>query len=353
MTRIGRRLALVLIICFAATSCQAPEPQKHAEIGMVLHYRGVDDTILGRQFDLMEAMDADWVRIDLDWSAIESERGRYDWAVTDKLVDQAEAHGINVLGVIAFTPDWARSSTESAPENRRHQRPDRLSDYAEFTRMVVQRYAPRGVHSWEVWNEPNTGKFWPPVQDADEYGELFRQAADAIRDVDPDATVLIGGLTTQPDAPDPGLSPTEFLELLYDNGTAQLSDGVAAHPYSYPALPLDPSQQRLGGFSDLPALHDVMNAHGDGGKKIWITEFGAPTGSSDRALSEEDQATTLFQARGQLDQWAWAGPLIYYELVDGGTDLADPEQNFGVLREDLAPKAAAIELLLAASRKDD
>ena len=143
MTRIGRQLALVLIICFATMSCQAPEPQEHAEIGMVLHYRGVDDTILGRQFDLMEAMDADWVRIDLDWSAIESERGRYDWAVTDKLVDQAEAHGINVLGVIAFTPDWARSSTESAPENRRHQRPDRLSDYAEFTRMVVQRYAPR------------------------------------------------------------------------------------------------------------------------------------------------------------------------------------------------------------------
>lgn len=351
MTRIGRRLALVLIICFAATSCQAPEPQKHAEIGMVLHYRGVDDTILGRQFDLMEAMDADWVRIDLDWSAIESERGRYDWAVTDKLVDQAEAHGINVLGVIAFTPDWARSSTESSPENRRHQRPDRLSDYAEFTRMVVQRYAPRGVHSWEVWNEPNTGKFWPPVQDADEYGELFRQAADAIRDVDPDATVLIGGLTTQPDAPDPGLSPTEFLELLRQRHSSTRTESPRIRTATPPCPGPQPAEVRRIQRSSRAARRDERPRRRR--KKIWITEFGAPTGSSDRALSEEDQATTLFQARGQLDQWAWAGPLIYYELVDGGTDLADPEQNFGVLREDLAPKAAAIELLLAASRKDD
>jgi hypothetical protein len=91
-----------------------------------------------------------------------------------------------------------------------------------------------------------------------------------------------------------------------------------------------------------------MTNHGDGAKKIWITEFGAPTGTSVNAVSEQDQATILLQAQQQVTQWNWAGPLMYYELVDGGTDPTDGEQNFGVLRADLSLKAAAQALVDAA-----
>jgi hypothetical protein len=36
-------------------------------------------------------------------------------------------------------------------------------------------------------------------------------------------------------------------------------------------------------------------------------------------------------------------------LVNGGTDLAETEQNFGVLRVDLSPKPAAVVLMHTAS----
>lgn len=350
MTRRRKMLVRLLLLVFvgvAAISCNTSASS--TEIGMTIHSRGVDAATLKRQFDIMADMKVAWIRVDIDWSVIESERGQYDWSYPDMVVDEAVARGMNVLTVLAYSPNWSHSSDTDAPESARSARPHQLSDYAAFARTATDRYAPRGVHTWEIWNEPNTTTFWPPRPDADEYAAVFRVAAEAIRGSDPESTVLIGSLGPKFETPEAEVAPTDYLEQLYENGAAQLADGVAAHPYSFPALPMDDNQRMTGGFKDLPTLHNVMQRHGDGTKKVWITEFGAPTGTDPHAVSEEDQTAILIEARDQVQQWDWTGPLIYYELVDGGTDLSDKEQNFGVLYEDLAPKPAAISLLDAAS----
>ncbi|MDP9166749.1 MAG: cellulase family glycosylhydrolase [Actinomycetota bacterium] len=342
-SRLVRLLAMVLI-GVSAVACQASPP--HVEIGMTVHLRGADAANLKKQFDLMADMKVSWVRMDVDWSAVESGRGQFDWSYPDRISSEASAHGMKVLAVVAFSPAWARPSATGPSATISHARPDQLSDFTDFARAAVQRYASQGVHSWEVWNEPNSGKFWPPRPDADEYGRMFREAAAAIHGVDSGATVLIGGLAPRYDGPDAGISPADYLERLYANGSAQVADGIAVHPYSFPALPADASQPNIvGGFQDLPALHGVTSKHGDGGKKIWITEFGAPTGTGPNAVSEQDQAKALLQARHEAGSWDWAGPLIYYELVDGGTNLTEIEDNFGVLRADLSLKPAATALM--------
>lgn len=337
------RLFALLLVCANAISCGAVDPP--VEIGMTLHLRDSDATAIERQFELMADMDVQWIRVDIDWSVVESERGQYDWSFSDKVVEQAAARGMDVLAVLGFTPQWARPSSTSTAETARYSRPERLSDWAVFAQAAAERYAPRGVHAWEIWNEPNTSKFWPPRPDVNEYGHLFWVAADAIRSVDPEATLLIGGLGPKFEEPEAEVPPVEYLQLLYANGAAKHADGIAAHPYSFPSLPTDVDQRMLGGFRDLPELHAVMHRNGDGQKKIWITEFGAPTGTGPHAVSEQDQAAALLEAREQLAAWDWSGPLIYYELVDGGPDLSDTEQNFGVLHEDLSPKPAAEALL--------
>jgi hypothetical protein len=317
-------------------------------IGMTLHLRGADAATVKKEFDLMSEMGVTWVRIDIDWSAVQPRKRTTNWAQTDLLVNEAVAHQMNVLVMLGFTPAWARPASTNLLSDPTHARATNLADFATFARAAAQRYAPLGVHSWEVWNEPNTGKFWPTRPDADEYGDLFRAVASAIRGVDPRSTLLIGGLSPQYDGSALEVPPAVYLEELYANGTAQLADGIAAHPYSYPNLPMDPDQRQVGGFYDLPALQAVMAAHGDSDKLIWITEFGAPTGTSVNAVSEDQQAAMMLQARDQVASWAWAGPLMYYELVDGGTNPADGEQNFGVLRADLSLKAVARALIDAA-----
>ncbi|MEH3139289.1 MAG: cellulase family glycosylhydrolase [Mycobacterium kyogaense] len=318
-------------------------------IGMTLHLRGADAATVKQEFDLMAAMGVTWVRIDMDWSAIQPTKRRMDWSQTDLLVNEAVAHQMNVLVMLGFTPAWARSSGTQSLAEPTHARPSDLADFAKFAQLAAQRYAPLGVSSWEVWNEPNTEKFWPTMPDADEYGRLFRAAATAIRGVDPRSTLLIGGLSPQYDGQVGEVPPATYLEQLYANGTAQLADAIAVHPYSYPYLSMDPAQPQEGGFYDLPAFQAVMASHGDGDKQVWITEFGAPTGTSVNAVSEQQQTAIMLGARDQVALWDWAGPLIYYELVDGGTNPADGEQNFGVLRADLTLKAVARALMDAAA----
>ncbi|ULP38198.2 glycoside hydrolase family 5 protein [Mycolicibacterium rufum] len=313
-------------------------------IGMTVHYRSADTATLDQQFDAMAAMKVTWVRVDVDWSVIEPVQNRLNWGASDALVDRALAHGMRVLLVLAFTPPW----TTSRPDSNRV-RPDDPAAFANFARVAAQHYAARGVHHWEIWNEPNTGKFWPPAPGVAEYGRLFRAAAGAVRDVDPEATLLIGGLSPTYGTPTADVDPATYLRRLYDDGAAQIADGIAVHPYTFPSLPTSRAQRTTGGFRDLPALHDLMVQRGDGDKKVWITEYGAPTGTGAYAVSEQDQASTLLQARQVVDTWDWAGPLIYYELEDGGTDPAEIEQNFGVLRADGSFKLAAIALIDTAS----
>jgi hypothetical protein len=339
-------LISLALLALAALSCQGSvSANKQAVIGMTLHRRGADLATIERQFDLMAAMGVSWVRMDIDWAVVETERGQFDWTTPDMIAREAADHGMHVLAVFAFSPAWAGSPATSHSSTTRHSRPGDMGDYARFARIAAKRYASRGVHTWEIWNEPNSDKFWPPRPDATEYGRLFRVAAEAIRSVDSQATLLIGGLAPLPDPPEIGITPAQYLDQLYRDGAAQLADGVAVHPYSFPALPLEPSQQPDGGFKDLAELHNVMEKHGDGQTKIWVTEFGAPTGTGPDAVSDEAQAAILVQARQQIERWDWAGPLIYYELVDGGTDPTDIEQNFGVLRENLTLKVAALALM--------
>ena len=327
------------------TSCQSQTT--HVPIGMTVHYRGADAQSLQQQFDAMAAMNVRWVRVDVDWSVIEPVQSQLDWTSADTIVDRALERGMQVLLVLAFAPPWTKGMTAS---NR--DRPHDPAAFANFARVAAQRYAARGVHHWEVWNEPNTGKFWPPDPDPAEYGRVFRGAAAAVREVDPRATLLIGGLSPTYGSPGPDVDPTTYLAQLYDDGAAQLADGIAVHPYTFPSQPMDRTQRTTGGFRDLPALHALMTQRGDGTKKVWITEYGAPTGTGPSAVSEQDQAATLLLARQQVAAWDWVGPLIYYELVDGGTDANEIEDNFGVLRADNSRKLAAIALTDTADGSD-
>jgi hypothetical protein len=62
-------------------------------------------------------------------------------------------------------------------------------------------------------------------------------------------------------------------------------------------------------------------------------------------MTPADQARTIVQARRQVQYWDWAGPLIYYELRDAGTDRSDIQQNFGLVHRDLSLKPAARVLM--------
>ncbi|MDP9019821.1 MAG: hypothetical protein M3N25_03300, partial [Actinomycetota bacterium] len=136
------------------------------------------------------------------------------------------------------------------------------------------------------------------------------------------------------------ISPKTFLERVYAAGGGGSFDAVGMHPYSFPARPMDPTTASWNTFYRLPLIRDVMVANGDGAKQIWSTEFGAPTGTADSAVSDSEQAAILSDGYEAVAGWDWHGPLLWYSLRDEGTDPADRDQNFGLVKKDFSPKPA-------------
>jgi hypothetical protein len=301
--------------------------------------QGEDPATLDRDLDTISAVGARWIRVDINWAQIQSAGPTtYDWDRLDAVVHGATSRGLNVLGIITYTPQWARApgaDSDKAP-------PADPATYAAFASTAVERYAAMGVHSYEVWNEPNVSAFWAPAPNVSAYTQLLRAAYPAIKAADPSAVVLTGGLAPAVNNAT-SIAPADFLQGVYANGGGGQFDAVSDHPYTFPAYPGDTQDwnawfQMTGAAT---SLRSVMAANGDSAKKIWATEYGAPTnGPAGGYVSEDTQAQMITKAFALWRTYDWAGPLFVYQQRDLGTATDDRENFFGLVRADFSHKPA-------------
>lgn len=309
-----------------STGCGSePAPKVSAEIGFALGggINDLTDEEMIAQLDELHALGVRHIRIDLAWSVIEPVAGEYDWSRSDLIVDQAAERGIEVLALVAYTPEWARppGTTDKAP-------PNDFSEFARFTRDAAERYR-LDVRNWEIWNEPNHDPFWSGGVDPVRYADLYRRAATEIRAAVPGSWIVSGGLSPAVDD-SPSMAPETFLAGFLPLVDRSLIDAVGIHPYSYPARPT--AGQDWNTFSRLPSMKaQIDRTHS--GVSLWLTEYGAPTQSGD-GVSPEEQAAEIEEAVNCATRFSWAGPLFVYTWRDW------PGENFGVVDQDGDPKPA-------------
>jgi hypothetical protein len=171
---------------------------------------------------------------------------------------------------------------------------------------------------------------------------MLKLAYAAIKGVDSSATVVSAGLSpygSYGQFDSQHMNPVSFLDEMYVDGAAGSFDAVGWHPYNYP---YGLGFWNWSAWSQMsqttPSARSLMTAHGDAAKQIWATEFGEPTGSTTRDVSEGAQAQFVTDAYAQLKAWSWAGPAFIYSYQDNGTNTADVEQNFGLIHHDWTPK---------------
>jgi hypothetical protein len=268
----------------------------------------------------------------VDWQYLEPTQGRWEWQLFDPVISDATAAGLRYLVVLHTVPAWANgNSGDYAP-------PTDVSLFADYCSRVARRYIPHGVTDYEIGNEvnlPHPG--WQNPTAAAYVRSYLAPCADAVHraanELGARVNVMAGGLA--PSEWTPGAAPPiEFLADVYRNGGAGRFDSVSWHPYTAPDNPSGPHMT-----SDPNALHDVMAANGDGAKKIWGTEYGAPTGGPG-SVTELVQANDVDIAVDIWYKFPFVGPLVWYSLRDTGTSATDREQHFGVLRYDGARKPA-------------
>ncbi|MFJ1704444.1 cellulase family glycosylhydrolase [Kitasatospora sp. NPDC088346] len=308
---------------------------------------GLDDAV---------ALGAKWVRVDLSWRDIQPDNPKnFNWPRFDRVVKAAHERGLAVLPTIGFTPAWAQRSGCARDDSSCA--PADVDKFAAFAKDAAKRYAPLGIHTWEIWNEPNI-PFWAPKPDPAAYTELLKATSKAIRGADPQAYLLMGGLAAVGTDPAKGyVSHTEFLTEVAKLGGNRLVDAVAYHPYTYPYLPSAKTDFGTA-FEDISSAKDnlmaVLEKYGTPGMPIWLTETGAATNGPGQASDGKTippnttHVTEGFQAEIATDTVpaAAANPhvaaVFWFEDQDSGTDKDKGQRSkfYGLRRYDGTPKPA-------------
>jgi hypothetical protein len=273
-------LALLSFSVLALTTATAFARVPFGMFGVVLDPEitaGSSQTALDSQMSLMAQSGVQSVRTNFDWETTEPLQGVYQWGSLDTIVTAAAAHGLQLLPIVEFTPRWASSHKQSAWNEYA---PAKASTYATFVTQLIQRYGPKGlfwaqhqglsrdpIRAWQIWNEPEGTKYdwrsrpWPST-----YTALLRAAYRAIHQADRGATVVSGalvGLNTT------NLTPWAEARALYGAGARRYFDVLAVNAFTFsPSVAGSVSRS----LEIVRLVRNVMRAHGDGRKAIWVTE---------------------------------------------------------------------------------
>lgn len=116
------------------------------------------------------------------------------------------------------------------------------------------------IEAIKFWNEPNNLSHWDFDMDPgwQEFGAMVRLGALAVRELRPDLTLVLGGISP--------IDPI-FIELLQRQNVLQHLDAVAVHGF-----PLDWNHWQI---NDWPQKLDEIRAVTD--LPIWVTEVGVST----------------------------------------------------------------------------
>ena len=237
-----------------------------------------------------------------DWSRIEPARGSYDWAPYDSFMTSTSQAGMDVLATVGWPAAWA-SRCPSGP-NPWSCPPASYADFGRFVAALIGRYGPEGsfwtanpslpkrpIEAWQLWNEPNLRGLWGGAPNAAEYSEMLKAAAPYIRAADPNAEIVSAGV---PNSYLSGAVPmTAYLEGMYAAGAQGAFDTLGLHIYcETPACSI----------GLVESARSIMNAHGDEGAPIWVTEMGwASAGRAYRFVTDlEGQAANIGELMGEL-----------------------------------------------------
>jgi hypothetical protein len=269
----------------------------------------------------------------------------YDWTKLDAEAGALAKHGLRWLPILDYSAHWAASD----PENY-HSPPTSNDDYAAYAKAFAERYGRGGtqagslpVTTYEIWNEPNGPWFWHPTPDPAAYADMYLKAREAIKSVDPHATVVVGGL----------VADATFVERMYAARPDLRGNVDAIGWHAYAPTP-------AGIFRGVRGLRQTLERLGDRDVPINITELGWPThGSGPDAkpivVSEDARAASLeVTAEALARSDCNVGAVIPYTWTTPEKDTEKVEDWYGIRHPDgsSSPTSDAMDRVLERWRTD-
>jgi hypothetical protein len=297
----------------------------------------------------------------VDWATVEQRKGRYviDPEV-DRGIDESVKKGVDILLTLDygnnlyqtlsdspdFGPTWHRGHPFMlcAPTT-----PEAVEGFANYCAFMAGHFRGR-VKYFEIWNEENGWFFdaWAEngkVSMARAYGVALAAAAKAVKEANPEAKVVFGGMAG---------SSLDFPRIALEAGAGPHIDILAFHPYGHTtpeAAPANfltevgdkmewrPRPAEVTDYESEIASYRALMRRYNANAEVWADEMnwfapGEPARPDMGDQSELSQAKHLARFFA-INSWLGCGA-IWWSLYN-----ANGIQEWAVLRSsDLTPRAA-------------
>jgi hypothetical protein len=297
-------------------------------IGVDTHLMNKPGTSV-RALQLLKAAGVDSVRDDAYWSSAEPRRGSLkiepSW---QSFLSAAQENRLRPLLVLGYgNPFYENYAKPRKPSVR-----DAYGNYASF----VTRQLTDSVDFYEIWNEWDKENPVDPAF-ARDYSLLIEQTAKRIRANQRPMVILAGAVTSQ------GMD-LGFADRLVESGLLNHVDGLSLHPYVYCR-----SDERNTPENWIAWLRRISEDLTDrnrnkGPVPLYLTEMGWPSNDGRCGGDEKTQAAFLARSFFLAQTMPNVKGMWWNGLLNDGPDSTDPEQNFGLLNQDLSIKQAYLTL---------
>jgi O-antigen/teichoic acid export membrane protein len=247
--------------------------------------------------------------------------GEFRFQGIDLVLDAAVAEGLQVRIKLMGMPAWALDE----PNGTRRQPPrteaelERWAGFVDVLLRHVDRRVGAALDYVEIWNEPNSQKFWTTGPDPVEFARLLETTTSVVRQVAPTVSVISGGLVG---------NDLGFLTRLYEafdtiGLTETPFDALGLHPFAGAAAPSEVDPARVferepyglydGNYTGFEGMKEIMAEAGDADLPVYLTQFGyttRPQGTIDAVTDETradylDDAFALATCAGYVSGLAW------------------------------------------------
>ena len=277
-------------------------------------------------------------RIDARWQNVEPNAPSngthtYNWGMYDSIAQAMAQHNIRWYPIVDYSTNW---SGVIAGDSNSAVAPEHIADFAAYATAFAKRYGRGGtfwqshpslpqlpVESYEIWNEENSTVFWRPQDDAPErYADLYMAARGAIRSIDSNADVVVGGLALG--GYGGGADEIAFMQRMVAHrpDLAGNVDAVGLHPYQ---ADVPDTEMRIARFRQ--TLDQLLGPQ----VPIEITEVGWTTTS----VSDAQRGADLAQLAEDLPRSDCnISRFLPYTWITEEQNSSDSEHWFGIANSD-------------------
>ena len=307
---------LVMAAAFVAAAAESDD----FEIGVACHFafgRGE----LERNLDMIKAAGVGIVRDEYNWSTVEQKKGEYRIG-EDFLAYLRALEERNLLPQVVLCYANALYDDNGYPVS-----PEAVEAYTKYAEYVLSHLSarPRIV---EIWNEWDGGCGMDPAKGKgklEDYINLLKAVYPRLKAIDPDCIVLGGSFCS-----------TGLLQQALEMGLAENCDAVSLHTYNYEevfsaAAPEEWYRRMLRVTENFKKRYGIP---------VFISEMGYPSHIGPKSVTEEAQAdrlARLFLLGSTIEDIV---NVTWYDFQCDGDKYDSSEDNFGIVKTDLTPKAA-------------